>query len=413
MNTRQQPAAIDLRSIHFKNDPSPTWRELQSRGPVVTTRQSLLGRVAFATTHEAATAMLRDTERFTVDARLAGKRQAAGVQWWVPKGFRTLADNMLVHDGAEHRRLRRQVDGAFRGDALARLQPRIEWAAGEAIDRLQKATAPDWLAVAREVPQRVIGELLGLEATLGSARPRFDAALSHLASIHRPFDLLRAVPAIRVVTDQLRTEFDHRRVAPRDDLLTALLAHRTEGTAPRRQVSDDDERISMAFLLYAAGHETTTHLLSVSLLTLLRTPAAREALPIPVTREAVLELLRVLSPVQFTKPRFVTEDLEFQGIQLKRGETISALVAAANQDPARFPDPSSLDFSRNTKGQLGFGTGPHGCLGLQLAVQETATTLTMILQANPDLRLAEPGRLPHWTRRLGLRSLASLPLTLR
>ena len=423
MSSRQPPIRLDLRSRMFKNDPAATWQRLQAEGPIVTTRQPLLGRIALATTHAACCDVLRDTDRFTVDATRAGKSRPSGMQWWVPSSFRTIADNLLVHDGSEHRRLRRQVDHAFRGDGLAGLQPRIDAVTEAALERLGASAEPDWLSVAREVPQQVIGELLGLQDTLGDARPRFDAALSRLASIHGPLDVLRAVPAIRVVTRQLGCEFARRERAPRDDLMTQLLAaqHESADTSTDNAarhlsgtptLSPQDERVSMAFLLYAAGHETTTHLLSVGLLSVLRDPVVRDSLPRPVTREAVLELMRFVSPVQFTKPRFVTRDLDFHGAELRRGDTIAALVGAANQDPAVFDEPAQLDFTRNPKGQLGFGTGPHGCLGLQLAVQETATTLTRLLERWPAVRLARPERVPDWTRRLGLRSVSTLPIVL-
>ena len=109
--------------------------------------------------------------------------------------------------------------------------------------------------------------------------------------------------------------------------------------------------VSMVFLLLGAGSETTTHLISGSVYELLRNPALRDWLAADWSRAglAVEEFLRFVSPVQFSKPRFVRRDVELDGVRLKKGDRIMAMVAAANMDPAAIEHPETLDLQRATQ----------------------------------------------------------------
>ena len=197
VDMRASPTALDLRSPAFKDDPMPTWRRLHDGAAVVLTRQPLLGRVALATRHAEAMTVLQDGERFAVDARRAGQRSAAGLSWWVPGAFRPLAENMLTRDGEAHRALRMRVDRAFHRPRLERLQPRIDAITDEALATLAGASDADFVRhVARSVPQRVIGELLGLELAPGARAAAFERAVATLSSVHGPLDLFRVLPAI-------------------------------------------------------------------------------------------------------------------------------------------------------------------------------------------------------------------------
>ena len=405
---RPAPRPLDLRSVAFKDDPRPLWRTLHDGPPVVVTRQPLLGRVALAVHHDEALTVLRDDERFTVDARRVGHRSAAGLRWWVPGLFRPLADNMLTRDGEAHGALRERVETTFRRPRLEALQPRIDELAHAAVERLARSEDGDFVRhVARPVPQQVIGELLGLETAVAGPGSPLERALATLGSVHGPADLFRVLPAIGVVSRTLRGEIAGRRAAPRADMLSELVASDGAGRA-----LDDDELLSMVFLLYAAGHETTTHLLSTSVLTLLREPGVRERpRDAPIDTGAVSELLRWLSPVQMGKPRFVTEDLRIGGVVLRTGNTIAPLVGAANADPRWIEDGLTLDLDRRPGRHLGFGAGAHVCLGLQLALREARTVLDALFARCPDIELAHPNSSPAWTRRLGLRVLTALPLT--
>ena len=430
---------VDLRSPAFKDDPMPTWRRVQGAGDVVAARVPLLGTVAFATRREAARRVLEEPEAFSLDARRAGRRGRTGTEWWVPPAFRRLADNLLVREGEEHRVLRRRVEAAFRRPALEALQARIEARCEACLDAFERGdrgrrggsrpggARHDFVRdVARPLPIGVIGDLLGLDPEESAPERPLGRALARLSGIGGPLDLFRLGPALGTVSRALGRELEARRRAPREDLLTAL-AHAVDadaeaggGTGARPHASagdadpfDERAAISMVFLLYVAGHETTVHLLSGATLELLRRPGAREALPARIDAGAVGELMRWLSPVQFAKPRFVVRDVELAGARLARGSTVAPLIGAANADDRAFDDPEALDFSRPPSRHLGFGAGPHVCLGLQLALRETATVLERLLDRFPALALEAPAAMPAWTSRPGLRALEALPLVPR
>ena len=174
-----------------------------------------------------------------------------------------------------------------------------------------------------------------------------------------------------------------------------------------------DEMVSMLFLLLGAGSETTTHLISGSVYELIRNPALRDWLEEDWSRIglAVEEFLRFVSPVQFSKPRFVRQDVELGGARLKRGDQIMAMLAAANLDPAANAAPDKLDLARRPNHHMAFGTGIHFCLGYQLARLEGKCALQALYTRWPKLTLAVAPEEICWRRRPGLRAIVSLPVS--
>ena len=162
----------------------------------------------------------------------------------------------------------------------------------------------------------------------------------------------------------------------------------------------------MVFLLLGAGSETTAHLISGSAFELLKTPALRDWLEQDWSRAnlAVEEFLRFVSPVQFTKPRYVRKDVTLDGVALKKGDTIMVMIGAANIDPKANDAPEKLDLERHPNRHIAFGTGIHFCLGYQLARMEGKCALQALFTRWPKLALAIPP-----TRSGGGRILASGP----
>ncbi|MCP4319425.1 MAG: cytochrome P450, partial [Hyphomicrobiales bacterium] len=176
----------------------------------------------------------------------------------------------------------------------------------------------------------------------------------------------------------------------------------------------EDELVSMVFLLLVAGFETTTHLIADSVITLERNPEQKAVLladPEKRMERAVEELARYNSPVQSTKPRYVSKDMVFFGQPLKRGDIIMAMIASANSDPGEFSDADQLQLDRFPNPHLVFSSGIHFCLGLQLARVETQSALARLYGRFPDLQIAAPEDLP-WIERLGIRGVSALPVRL-
>ena len=401
---------LDFTSAAFKNDPFPLLAELVAAGPVVRTRMPVLGRVALVTTHAAADELLRDHHRFVREARNAGRSWYADPIWWISRFAPVAAENMLAKDEPDHRRLRRLVDDAFMRRRVDEMRPRVEALADATLDEMAAHRDPggavDFLHFARQFPLTVIAELLGLP---DSDRPAFTAWASGLSSINSVRGLLGLVPRALKIRAYFREQIARCRREPGDGLLSLLVRMEQDGDSMSAA-----ELEAMAFLLLFAGHETTTHLISVGLLTLLSHPDQRNRLAEDdsLVEGAVEEMLRHGSPVQFTKPRLPAEDTTLHGERLSQGEQVIALVAAANADPAVFDEPERFDIGRDPNPHLSFGAGIHFCLGMKLARLEAAVAFRRLLTRWPELSLATQRADLAWTGSVGLRALRSLPLRL-
>lgn len=391
----------------FLADPFPVYRSLREQGPVIRSPVPLLGNVALLTTYAAGSNMLKRHEEFVVDARKVGEQRASGLKWWVPRTFRPLADNLLAHDSPEHRRLRSLVDQAFHRRSVETYESRIVALADELLDTLEAAPEHDPVEhYARALPLTVICELLGLPEL---DRGRFIGWLRALNGVNSPAGIFRALPAVRALSGYLRGQFEARRQAPRDDLVTSLVQASDAGDC-----LSEDEILAMCFLLFLAGHDTTTHLIAGATLALLDHPHELERLQSDWSQvpAAVDELLRFVSPVLLTRPRFAIADTEIAGETIHRGESVCVLVGAVNTDPETFNKPETLDIGRERNLHLGFGSGPHTCLGLLLARLETRIALERLFARYPRARLAGSREAVRWQGRTGLRALRALPLAL-
>jgi cytochrome P450 len=258
---------------------------------------------------------------------------------------------------------------------------------------------------ARPFPLAVICELLGLPE---SDRPLFSAWARGATSTSSMWRMLPAVAGIRRLHGYFREQFAACRRQPRPGLLSALVQVEQAGDR-----LSEDELVAMAFLLLFAGHETTVHLISAAIQTLLEHPTARSELldDWSLVNSTVDEVLRYASPVQMTKVRLASRDLEFCGESIQRGDGFVALLAAANCDPAQFADPERFDIHRHPNPHITFGKGIHICLGLKLARAEAAIALEQLFVRYPHLRRVA-GTTPRYGGRLGMRALQTLPVEL-
>jgi cytochrome P450 PksS len=172
------------------------------------------------------------------------------------------------------------------------------------------------------------------------------------------------------------------------------------------------EMVAMVFLLLGAGTETTTHLISGSVYELARNPALRDWLEQDGSRAnlAIEEFLRFISPVQFSKPRFVRNGVVLGGVRVEKGDKIMAMLAAANMDPEANEHPERLDLTRRPNRHLAFGTGIHFCLGHQLARIEGKCALQALFKRWPTLQMAVEDTQIRWRERPGLRAIETLPV---
>ncbi|MCK1711489.1 MULTISPECIES: cytochrome P450 [unclassified Bradyrhizobium] len=396
-------ARIDFTSEAFFRDPSKAIATLRASGPGVATRFPLVGDVWVTTTHDAAAQVLKDGATFTLRKQ---DGEVAGLRWWMPKLVTTIANNMLTMDEPDHNRLRSIVDEAFRRRAIMDMQPRIRAIADDlAADLFADGSPADLVQrYARILPLSVISELLGLPA---ADRPRFIAWANAMSSLTNVLSFFRLLFAFRRMRDYLEEQLRIARARGGEGLIAELVQVEREGGQITR-----DEMVSMVFLLLAAGSETTTHLISGSVYELLKNPGLRDWLEQDWSRVglAVEEFLRFVSPVQFSKPRYVRRDVEIEGVPLKKGDRIMVMLAAANIDPTIHDQPEQLDLARKPNRHISFGTGIHFCLGHQLARIEAACALEALFVRWPELGLAVDPMQVRWRRRPGLRAIRQLPV---
>src|SRR5262245_23986436 len=393
----------DFSSQDYFRNPSAEIAKLRSAGTVVEVRFPIVGRVWTTTTQELADRVLKDGDTFSLrrdDGRIAGFR------WWMPGILRTLGNNMLSMDEPDHKRLRDIVDEAFRRRAILDMEPRILAIADDLAGELFAEGRPADLVdrYARRLPLSVICELLGLPL---ADRPKFTAWASGFTRFTGVIGFFGMVPRMFAMKRYMEERLQAVREHGGEGLIAELVRVEKEGGRISR-----DEMVSMLFLLLVAGHETTTHLISGSVHELLKNPGLRGWLEEDWSRAnlAIEEFLRFISPVQFTKPRYIRKDLELGGVRLKKGDRIMPMLAAANLDPQANPHPDKLDLARKPNRHVAFGTGIHFCLGHQLARIEGVCALKALFRRWPKLQLAVDESQIKWRRRPGLRAIEHLPV---
>jgi len=393
----------DFTSQEYFRNPTAEIEKLRAAGPVVEVRFPLVGTVWTTTTQDLANQVLRDSGTFTLRK---DDGDVVGFRWWMPKIVRTIANNMLSADEPDHTRLRSIVDEAFRRQAVLEMEPRILAIAGELADGLFAEGSPSDLVdrYARKLPLSVICELLGLPL---ADRPKFTAWASGFTRFTSAFGFLTVVPKIFAMKRYMEERLEAARETGGEGLIAELVRVEKEGGRISR-----DEMVAMLFLLLFAGHETTTHLISGSVHELLRDPGLRDWLEEDWSRAnlAVEEFLRFVSPVQFSKPRFVRKDVELGGVRLKKGDKIMPMLAAGNFDPQANEHPGKLDLKRRPNRHVAFGAGIHFCLGHQLARIEGKCALRALFERWPKLELAIEDSSIRWRTRAGLRAIERLPV---
>ena len=341
-------------------------------------------------------------------AALADPRLRKTTPDWQPDPmFAALERHMLNSDPPDHERLRRLVNKAFTARRVERLRPRITSITAELLDAMPTQGEVDLLAsFAFPLPITVICELLGIPVADRDDFRRWSATtLSDTATAEQ----VQADAAAMI--SYFRALLTVKRQQPADDLLSALILARDEGDR-----LDENELLSMMFLLLVAGHETTVNLIASGTLALLLNPGELSRLRADpsLLDGAVEELLRSVSPVNHATFRFAAEPVEIGGAHISPGEVIVIALSSANRDPSRYadPDPDQLDLGRDSSGHLAFGHGIHYCLGAPLARLEAEIAFGALLQRFGSIRLAVPAESLRWRPSTLIHGLEALPVRL-
>ena len=387
-------------------DPYPLYKRLREEDPV---HWSEALDAWVLTRYDDVVAVLRDP-RFSADRRrarnrLAQEAMAAAEEYGGPAAR---ANTMLSSDPPEHTRMRLLISKAFLPHAVEQLRPHIQEITDELLDDVQEPGRLDILMdFAYPLSVIVIAELMGVPTEDRAQFKRWsDDVVATLGGAFGASDLVeRGAQSGRELADYFRDVIADRRRQPKEDLVSVLVAG-----ADRGGVLTEEQLVATCVVALIAGNETTRNLIGNGMLALLRNPAQQEKLwaDPSLVETAVEELLRYAGPVQATA-RIPTEDVEIGGQAVKEGQVVFTIVAAANRDPAHFPDPEKLDISRQPNHHVAFGSGVHSCLGQPLARLETQIAFSTLARRIPNPRLATDD--VEWGPSFILRGLKSLPIT--
>ncbi|WP_168734805.1 cytochrome P450 [Deinococcus sp. KSM4-11] len=302
-------------------------------------------------------------------------------------GEEVMPGNMLDRDPPDHTRMRQLVAHAFTPRVIEEQEAHIRSIARTLLSRVTPGQPFEAMRnYAMPLPVIVIAELLGVpEADRDLFRQWSGDFIdgSDFATA-TPESAEKAQQSIMALGGYFAELVETRRAAPQDDLISHLVRAEEELGALK-----PGELVSNCLLLVIAGHETTVNLIGNGLLALLNHPAelARLRAQPALLPTAIEEMLRYDPPVQRALFRAALEDIEIGGQHVKKGEQVSAVIGAANRDPAVFPDPDRFDIIRSPNRHLSFGRGLHFCLGAPLAKLEARVAFEELLTAFPQMEL--------------------------
>ncbi|RSM77308.1 cytochrome P450 [Kibdelosporangium aridum] len=288
---------------------------------------------------------------------------------------------LLGYDPPDHTRLRRMLTPEFTVRRIRRLQPRIETIVNDHLDALEQAGPPADLVTgfALPVPSLVICELLGVPY---EDRDEFQQYAS--IRLDMTLELDQRTAAIEASRRYMAKLVAKHRADPGEDMIGMLIRDHGDEL-------DDTELTGVADLLLLAGHETTSNMLALGTLLLLRNPdQLAEVRAGRLVDEAIEEMLRYLSIVHSGIPRTAIEDVELSGAKIAAGDAVICSLPAANRDPVLGEDLERFDITRKISAHMAFGHGLHHCLGAPLARMEMKIAFPALLQRFPSLALAVP-----------------------
>ena len=379
-----QGAELTARDAGFRDCPDPIYDALRTHAPHY---DDLAYGRTLLTRHDDVRAALRH-KRFSVDARLSGPdsyvRRIAGTGVDERQGEAAYTPPLVLLDDPDHRRIRLLMSKAFNPQSIAAMRERIEIITRELLDACRGRDSIDLIAdVAAPLPTQAILEMMGMPVHRRDDFKRWSEAILMGYDPERD----RATQArLRDAYIAMGREFqrvvDARRASPREDLISAMVR-----AQEHRDRLTDLEIISLCTQLMVAGNVTTTDLIGNGIFALLENAheLARLRADPALIDNAVEEMLRFDCPITETA-RIPLHDDRLNGCPVHAGTTFTASLAAANHDPAVFPEPHRFDITRDASAHLAFGSGIHVCLGAPLARLEARIAIGEILARWPRLR---------------------------
>ncbi|WP_349876547.1 cytochrome P450 [Micromonospora sp. HUAS YX12] len=408
MTTSEQP---DLMSPAARETAYDTYAALRDTNPVSRVRMPTGQDVWLVTGYDECTSFLTDYHRFKTSPTVMPEGMEAPA---LPEAVvRLLGGSMGSVDPPEHTRQRRLVQQAFTPQYVERLRPGVQQITDQLVDGLLEREGRTFDLVedfAVPLPLTVMSDMLGIPR---ADRDRFRLWSELLLSLDptsaqsapQGMNPAQVMAEIEEFVRYLDALIQRKRAEPGDDLISGMALAEADG-----ERMSDDELLKMVALLVVGGLGTTQHLIGNMVLALFRNPDQLRLLrdKPELAPGAVEEMLRYHGPIEISFPRFAAEDTEIGGVPISRGEMVIGVLAAADRDPGRYPEPDRLDIERTPNRHLAFGRGAHMCLGAPLARVEGQVAITTLLARMPDLRPAESLDETPWRPGLTLRGLTAL-----
>jgi cytochrome P450 len=405
LSPQSQPLAFDLLDPAAALNAHPLYHALRAQQPIHWSPQ-LHG--WFLTRHADISQAVKDPrlaagpmtvqfERLPEDARKQLMPLRDAVNMWM---------GHTTQEG--HLRFQSLLKRYFTPRTVENLRPRIQAITDRLLDAAAARGTTDLVTdIAVPLPSNVIAEMLGVPLSDEHMLQRWSRDLTAIFSAFEVQQLLQSQKSVLEMMGYMREVLTQYRRNPGDNILEVFLRAQDEGLV------SEEEILSNCVLLLFAGHETTAKLISRGTVLLFEHPEQlamlrQDASLIP---QAVEEMLRYGDVVSFVT-RLTTAPVEIGGQAMQPFQMVYLAYAAANRDPAVFPEPDRFDITRKPGKHVAFGYGSFYCLGAALARLEAQVFFETLLRRFPNVRPA-PGTTPTWTPRIPLsRELLSLPVEL-
>ena len=389
-----QPNLTD--SSFYAGDPYPTYRWLRQHAPVYWDAAS---RLWVLSRYDDIVQVSKASDTFSV---------SEGV---LPDSDTIVS--IICMDEPRHTRLRKLVNRGFTPRMVGMLEPRIRALTAEILEAVAPHGTCDLVRdVAVPLPLYIIAEMLGIRREdLDRFHDWSDRLIGVAGNYHDPVKLNDSVSAYTEYGEYLKGVFEDRRHAPREDLVSILVAAQQDGMlAEDEEAMENDEIVMFMTLLLVAGNETTRNAIAGGMLALMGHPEQAAMLrrdPRLIDR-AVEEILRYVTPIVCFR-RTARRDTTVRGQRIAAGERVLMLYQSANRDEAVFTDPDGFDVTRDPNPHLAFGIGAHFCLGANLARLELRIMVEELVARFPDMRVA-PGATPERMASTLVRGIRHLPV---
>lgn len=386
-------------------DPYPDYALLRADGGIrrITIRPGLESWLV--TRYDDIRAVLGDERMSTDPASTSAEVRQAIAAGRIEERVALLGKNLVGVDPPDHTRIRRLMSRALSARGMATLEGPITLLTEQLLDALDGQEETD-LLIDYTIPLAigVICRLIGI--------PESDSALFCSWGQALVRTCLDDPEAYKAVSNEIGGYFKSfilaKRDQPGDDLISNLAIARNNGCL------DDQELMSLLYLLFFGGHESSAYFMANAALLLLTHPDQRAKLTAnpDLLPSAIEEMLRFEGPAKVPTWRFATQPVPIGDVVIASGEPVLALLSSGGRDEAKHNAPDQFLIDRADTAHLAFGYGIHHCMGAALSRIESRIAIGRLFARFPEIRLARPVEALQWRVSLAVRGVRELPVRL-